>query len=553
MCRAHRRARAPLIPTARACSRTATPARSPPAASERRSPRSTSRPSSGKRVEVFADETRPLLQGSRLTAWELDARGNSRDGARRQRGGVADARRRDRSRASSARIASRQTATSPTRSARTRWRSPRGTTAFRSTSPRRSSTVRCRDARRATTSSSSNASADEVRCGFGAARRRPAGVDVYNPAFDVTPAALITAIISDRGVHRAAIRLSRTPMKHVLAIDEGTTGATCLMIGEDGRVAGRGYREIPQYFPQPGWVEHDAIEILERVRVAAREAIADGRRTRRSRSASRTSARRSSSGSARPGKPRASRDRLAGSAHRRSAARARAASATGSPSAPASSPIRTSRRRRSSGCCARTTCSSAIAPSDLAVGTIDTWLIWQLTGGAVHATDPTNASRTMLYDIDRTAWSDELCELFGVPMEMLPEVRPSSGDFGVRTRDALGVDDSDSRRRRRSAGGAVRPGMLDAGHGQEHVRHRRVSAAQRRATSGPRRRRRIAHDDRVRRDGRAGVRARGGDLHRRRGGAMAARRTRHHRERAPRPRRSRARSSRPTASTSFPR
>src|SRR5436305_5915859 len=62
-------------------------------------------------------------------------------------------------------------------------------------------------------------------------------------------------------------------MKHVLAIDEGTSGATCLMIGEDGRVAGRGYREIPQYFPEPGWVEHDAMEILECVLVSAREAI----------------------------------------------------------------------------------------------------------------------------------------------------------------------------------------------------------------------------------------------------------------------------------------
>ena len=64
-------------------------------------------------------------------------------------------------------------------------------------------------------------------------------------------------------------------MKHVLAIDAGTTGVTCLMLGEDGRIAGRGYREIPQYFPEPGWVEHDAGEILECVRAAAREAIAD--------------------------------------------------------------------------------------------------------------------------------------------------------------------------------------------------------------------------------------------------------------------------------------
>jgi glycerol kinase len=78
--------------------------------------------------------------------------------------------------------------------------------------------------------------------------------------------------------------------------------------------------------------------------------------------------------------------------------------------------------------------------NELAVGTIDSWLVWQLTGGVVHATDPTNASRTMLFDIDRLAWSPELCELFGVPMEMLPDVRPSSGDFGVSTTAILGAE-----------------------------------------------------------------------------------------------------------------
>ncbi len=76
-------------------------------------------------------------------------------------------------------------------------------------------------------------------------------------------------------------------------------------------------------------------------------------------------------------------------------------------------------------------CSTRYVPGDLAAGTIDSWLVWQLTGGAVHATDPTNASRTMLFDITRREWSMELCALFGVPPAMLPEVRPSSGDFGV--------------------------------------------------------------------------------------------------------------------------
>src|SRR3954451_5258398 len=62
-------------------------------------------------------------------------------------------------------------------------------------------------------------------------------------------------------------------MKHVLAIDAGTTGVTCLMIAADGRVAGRGYREVPQYFPEPGWVEHDALEIVECVKASAADAM----------------------------------------------------------------------------------------------------------------------------------------------------------------------------------------------------------------------------------------------------------------------------------------
>src|SRR5918999_915917 len=70
-------------------------------------------------------------------------------------------------------------------------------------------------------------------------------------------------------------------------------------------------------------------------------------------------------------------------------------------------------------------------PDQMAAGTIDSWLIWQLTRGAVHVTDPTNASRTMLFDIDAMQWSYELCALFGVSMAMLPEVRPSAGRFGV--------------------------------------------------------------------------------------------------------------------------
>ena len=78
------------------------------------------------------------------------------------------------------------------------------------------------------------------------------------------------------------------------------------------------------------------------------------------------------------------------------------------------------------------------AGPDLAVGTIDTWVLWNLTGGAVHATDPSNASRTMLLDIHALAWDDELAGLLGVPVSALPEVRPTSGRLGV-TVDGCGA------------------------------------------------------------------------------------------------------------------
>ena len=82
---------------------------------------------------------------------------------------------------------------------------------------------------------------------------------------------------------------------------------------------------------------------------------------------------------------------------------------------------------------------SAAERGELLAGTVDSWLTWRLTGGRVHATDATNASRTLLYDIHAQAWSDELCALFGVPREMLPEVRDSAADYGTTVADILGA------------------------------------------------------------------------------------------------------------------
>jgi glycerol kinase len=227
-------------------------------------------------------------------------------------------------------------------------------------------------------------------------------------------------------------------MSHVLAIDEGTTGATCLMIGDDGRVAGRGYREIPQHFPRPGWVEHDAMEILDCVVASARDAMTAA------------GARPSAIGITNQRETIVIWERATGRPvhkaivwqDRRTAARCQElaprtpwiAERTGLLPDPYFSASKIEWMLREQRLLDR------YDAEDLAVGTIDSWLVWQLTGGAVHATDPTNASRTMLFDIGSMAWSKELCDLFGVPVSMLPEVRRSSGDFGIARGDLLGAD-----------------------------------------------------------------------------------------------------------------
>jgi glycerol kinase len=210
----------------------------------------------------------------------------------------------------------------------------------------------------------------------------------------------------------------------VLAIDAGTTGITALMVSSSGRIMGRGYREITQHFPRPGWVEHDASEIFERTLIAAREAI--------------------QASGARPAAIGITNQRETIVLWNR---------ATGEPAAHA---IVWQDRRTSERCrelrdhAARITSLTGLPldpyfsatklelllkdhSGDLCAGTVDCWLVWKLTNGKVHATDPTNASRTMLFDIGARSWSNELCDLFSVPMDVLPEVRPSSGDFGSTT------------------------------------------------------------------------------------------------------------------------
>ena len=224
----------------------------------------------------------------------------------------------------------------------------------------------------------------------------------------------------------------------VLAIDEGTTGVTCLVVGRDGSVLSRAYREITQHFPAPGLVEHDAEEIFARTVEAAREAL----------SGEKTGARVRALGITNQRETIVVWDRRTGRAvhraivwqDRRTAKRcaslgsdaARIRRKTGLVMDPYFSATKLEWLLRDGGL------AKKHGTGALAAGTIDSWLIWRLTNGAVHATDHTNASRTMLYDIDAQAWSDELCRIFHVPPAMLGDVRDSSGDFGVAAAEHLG-------------------------------------------------------------------------------------------------------------------
>ena len=223
----------------------------------------------------------------------------------------------------------------------------------------------------------------------------------------------------------------------VLAIDQGTTGTTALVIGHDCSVLGRAYSEFTQYYPHPGWVEHDAVEIWKVSLDVASRAVAAADIEGAELAAIGITDQRETTviWDRRTGRPvhRAvvwqSRqtaeicDRLRDAGHEKWIHERTGLVLDAYFSA---SKIRWILDRVPNG--------QALAEAgDLLFGTIDTWLLWKLTGGEVHATDPTNASRTLLFDIHRRRWASDLLELFDVPRVMLPEVRPSSGVFG-RTR-----------------------------------------------------------------------------------------------------------------------
>ena len=217
----------------------------------------------------------------------------------------------------------------------------------------------------------------------------------------------------------------------ILAIDQGTTGTTCLVVDEELRIAGRGYRELGQSYPQPGWVEHDPGEILRTVHEAAADALgAAGIAAGDLDAVGITNQRETTVVWDRDGRP----------LHpaivwqdRRTAERCRELPAdlirerTGLVPDPYFSATKLE-------------WLLARVEGDVLFGTVESWLAWNLTGGAAHVTDATNASRTLMFNIATNEWDEDLLDILRVPAAMLPEVKDCADDFGIVDPELFGAD-----------------------------------------------------------------------------------------------------------------
>jgi glycerol kinase len=213
----------------------------------------------------------------------------------------------------------------------------------------------------------------------------------------------------------------------ILAIDQGTTGTTCIVFDEEGQVAGRAYSEFEQHFPRPGWVEHDAAEIWEVTRRVAADSISDaGIAGGELRGIGITNQRETVvAWDAESGEPL---HRALVWQDRRTADRCEQLREDGHE--------RLVRERTGlvldpyfSGTKIEWLAQNVEGAERAAYGTVDSWLAFKLTGR--HVTDYTNASRTMLFDIHRLRWDDELCEMLEVEPRRLPEPLPSACVYGT--------------------------------------------------------------------------------------------------------------------------
>ena len=225
--------------------------------------------------------------------------------------------------------------------------------------------------------------------------------------------------------------------QYILALDQGTTSSRSLVFDHAGHIVALAQKEFTQHYPQPGWVEHDPEEILATQLATARDAVAQ---------AGLTMADIAGIGITNQRETAVVWDRATGKAIHNAIVWQDRRTADYCDGLRREGHTEDIRQRTGleidayfSGTKVRWILDhvdgarSRAERGELAFGTIDSWLIWHLTGGTVHATDPSNASRTLLFNLHDLAWDPAMLDLLSVPAAMLPEVRPSSGDFGTAT------------------------------------------------------------------------------------------------------------------------
>ncbi|KLU59261.1 glycerol kinase [Peptococcaceae bacterium CEB3] len=230
--------------------------------------------------------------------------------------------------------------------------------------------------------------------------------------------------------------------RYILALDQGTTSSRAILFDRQSRIVGKAQKELRQYFPQPGWVEQDAEEIWQSQLEVAREVMRQAGVSAENLAAIGITNQRETTviWEKRTGKPisnaivwqcRRTAPLVAGLKEQGLDGMIRAKTGllldayfSGTKIQWLLDHVAGARAKAEQG--------------DLLFGTIDSWLIWNLTGGRLHATDYSNASRTLLFNIHTLSWDPELLSVFNVPPSLLPEVRPSGGSFGETLPELLG-------------------------------------------------------------------------------------------------------------------
>jgi glycerol kinase len=272
----------------------------------------------------------------------------------------------------------------------------------------------------------------------------------------------------------------------LIAIDQGTTSTRAIAFDASLKPLASAQQELRQIYPQPGWVEHDPEEIWQATVATVREAMVKAGLAARDIAGIGIANQRETSviWDRATGKPihhaivwQDRRTAVMCDALRASGHEPEIAAKTGLLLDPYFSASKIAwlldhvdgaRAQAQAG--------------RLAFGTIDCFLLWRLTGGKVHATDASNAARTLLLDIGSAEWDDNLCRMFGVPRSLLPRVADCAGEFGPHL--TCSAPHPDPRHGRRPAGGHRRAGLLFARHDEIDLRHRLLCPAQHRQRAG---------------------------------------------------------------------